>query len=206
MELVLEDLAKLYNSHWIFRHLNLSIASGSRWAIRGHNGSGKSTLTAILLGLTLPTEGKVKCIKKGTDVPAENLPLFTSFASPYMLVPQELTVRQLYRNYNRFRTCSLDEEAFVRKAWLEGDDHKTIAQFSTGMVQRLRLTLALSTNSDLVILDEPTSNLDVKGKEWFDSMISEHLGPRTLIIASNEESDLSHCEYSLQISDYQYKR
>ena len=90
-------------------------------------------------------------------------------------------------------------------ALLSKAKNKEISKFSSGMQQRLKLTLALCSMSSCVILDEPTTNLDEPSKKWFEELLHKYLGDRTLIIATNESRDADLCESTLNIADFKKK-
>lgn len=204
MDLVLDRVSKLYSDQWVFRGLSVTIDHGQSWAIRGYNGSGKSTLLSMILGLTIPTEGVITYLQGGQKVSREDAPGNMSFCAPYMSVPQELSSIHLIRQYNRFRSFydALDERGVLELAQLWPDRNKAVSQYSTGMAQRLKLSLAFATRSDVVILDEPTSNLDKAGKKWFLELVDKQLKERTLLIASNDPFDLDICDKALSVTDF----
>ena len=89
------------------------------------------------------------------------------------------------------RSAGIDR--FLEACHLYGERNKIIRHYSTGMQQRLRIALAVLTSSELVSLDEPTSNLDEHYKQWYQELLETYLGDRTLIIASNERFDYRIC-------------
>lgn len=205
MDLVLDGISKLYSDHWVFRHLSKKIDKGTTLAISGPNGSGKSTLLSIILGLTLPSEGTITYFKKGKKLHQDNAVLQMSFSAPYLNYPPELTVIQAIESMIRFRPLqkSVRKEELLEMAMLKEHRNKLISKLSTGMYQRLRNALAIALDSDVLILDEPTSNLDEENKLWFRDLMVNHLGQRTLIMASNDKFDLDLCEDMLSLKAFQ---
>jgi ABC-type multidrug transport system ATPase subunit len=70
------------------------------------------------------------------------------------------------------------------------------------MKQRLKIGLAILSQSSVLVLDEPGANLDAPSKQWFQSMLAEYLGQRILIIASNDPEDYKICDQFLDISEF----
>lgn len=202
MDLVLKDLGKLYAQNWIFRDLNYILPAGSAWGIKGSNGAGKSTLVHLMLGLHLPSKGSITYTKDGTNIPKDEWGRLISFTAPYSSVPLEFTASEFLKHCQKFRRFidGAKAEDVLEYAFLSSETGKNLSEYSTGMLQRLKVALAICTHSQVLVLDEPTSNLDTKGKDWFNDMISRFRGDRTLIIASNEASDFKHCDQFIELN------
>ena len=82
---------------------------------------------------------------------------------------------------------------------LEDARHKFIYQFSSGMKQRLKLGLALYTDSRMILLDEPGTNLDAENTQWYRDEIQSVPGQRLIVIASNQSSEYDFCDEVLDI-------
>lgn len=204
MELSLNGVSKLYGETWIFRGIDLNLSSGGRLAVTGPNGSGKSTLLSIIIGLTLPTNGEVLYSDQNGPISKSEIGARLSFTAPYANLFNELTAVEMLKRIEGFRSFISDMKVdeIINLAML--DDHRTkpLNKYSTGMRQRLRLALALTLQSELLILDEPTSNLDDMGKQWYQDLLNKYVGDRTLIIASNEKEDLIACNEVLELARY----
>ena len=204
MELSLKGVSKLYGENWIFKDINHHLSTGGKLAIQGPNGSGKSTLLSIIIGLTLPTRGDVSFSDQNGEVSKSEIGRRLSFTAPYVSLIDELTAEELLDRIRGFRSfiSGMSVDNIIEMAILDKHRSKPINKYSTGMRQRLRLALALAMESDILILDEPTSNLDDFGKQWYQEILSRYLGDRTLIIASNEKADLKVCTEVLELTDY----
>jgi ABC-2 type transport system ATP-binding protein len=77
-----------------------------------------------------------------------------------------------------------------------------VRNFSSGMKQRLKLVLAICSQAPLLLLDEPTTNLDAQGTAWYADLISQFGGQRSIVVASNVEADYAFCEGKVDIRDY----
>src|SRR5690606_14006845 len=85
---------------------------------------------------------------------------------------------------------------------LEKSANKEIRYFSSGMKQRTKLVLACCADTPLLFLDEPTSNLDTQGIDWYHQLIDDFSKDRLLVICSNQLAEYSFCRNQLQISNY----
>lgn len=191
MQVFLERAGKKYGNKWIFKNLDLSFDEGSLTGIVGKNGSGKSTLLLLLSGYLSPSAGKLQWHLNGKNVPRENLFRYTSVAAPYMELIEEFSLLELLRFHKRFKPFAdgLREEDIIGLSALEDSLNKPVMQFSSGMKQRLRLLLAILGQSELLLLDEPCSNLDTAGIAWYQHLLNLYRNQRSIIIASNHKSE-----------------
>lgn len=199
MNISLVDIGKKYNRKWIFKNIAFDIDSDEKIAITGHNGAGKSTLLQILGGYIAPTNGKVIYGK----APGKNdLQTSFSFAAPYLNLIEEFTLTEHLAFHAQFKKPVCDIEEMISRSGLTNAEHKYISEFSSGMKQRLRLALAFFYHSEIILLDEPGSNLDSQGMEWYLGLTHNFLLKRTLIIASNQQEEYKMCNKILKIEDY----
>ena len=202
MEVRIDGLAKRFVSHWVFRNLTCTIPAHTHLAITGPNGSGKSTLLKIISGALYPSEGAVSYWLNGASIPPDRLYAQIAFAAPYAEMIEEMTLREAYRFHRRFREFYPDlsqPNTFIEMLEFDFDPDQPMGQMSSGMKQRLRLAFALATRSSILLLDEPTSNLDTPGIQWFHGLL-DHLGAmRTTLIASNVDADLRTCTEQINL-------
>lgn len=202
MRLSLSNIGKRYKYHWIFRKVNLDIKEGQVWNISGNNGSGKSTLLKIISGFLSPSEGSIHFEKDGKTI--DDYYRHIMYAAPYVdLIPQ-MTLReqlQFQQNFKSFKS-GLTASEVINILDLKSSADKPLNDFSSGMLQRVRIGLAVLAESDLCILDEPTSNLDQEGFEWYAALLKKYRDRGALIIASNEERDFVFSDQSLDIMDF----
>ncbi len=204
MQLVLSQLGKRFNRRWIFRDLTLEIPSGTRLGITGHNGSGKSTLLKVLSGAMPATAGEIQYSVSGQSISPDKVFRMMSFAAPYTDLIEELTLGEQLAFHMRFKPWrdGFDANRVLEMLGSRFRSDAFISSFSSGMKQRARLILAIASKSDLIFLDEPTSNLDDEGKQWYSGLL-ELLGQdETIVIASNEEFDMRQCDRFLNVEDY----
>ncbi|NVO85866.1 ABC transporter ATP-binding protein [Hymenobacter terrestris] len=204
MQITATGLSKRFAREWIFRELTHTFAAGSATAILGPNGAGKSTLLNTLSGQILPTHGTVEYQEKGQAVAVEDVPQRLAYAAPYLELIEELSLTELIRFHTRFKPLrpGMTSDELVRLMYLEKSRHKLIRDFSSGMKQRLKLALALYADAPLLLLDEPTTNLDRTGVAWYREHIAATLPGRTVLVSSNVPEEYDFCEQQLLITDF----
>lgn len=189
MEIDLHAIAKHYGRECVFGGVDLRITQGSRTAILGPNGSGKSTLLKLMAGAIVPTAGTITFSIKGEPVPEEEVYRHMSIAAPYLGLYEDLSLKEVLTFHARFRQFrnGYTGREVARTAYLEDAWEKPVQYFSSGMKQRLKLVIAIMTASDLLLLDEPCSNLDAQAVEWYRGLLASNIEGRTLLVASNEQ-------------------
>lgn len=181
-------LGKRFGLRWVFKNHSGSIPSGQHTLIKGANGSGKSTFGKLLVAATDPTKGEMNWSNEGEDISADSLPQQIAWSAPFMEIPDDMTVREAVDFHSTFRQpwegVSLVDLA--SESGLHNHLDSQISALSSGLKQRLRLTLAMGSRAGLVVLDEPCSNLDESGIAWYGKVLSELVGKATVIVCSNE--------------------
>jgi ABC-type multidrug transport system ATPase subunit len=204
MQIKLEQVSKRYRYDWIFKGVDYQLVAGSRTAITGPNGSGKSTLMKVLSGHLSPTKGKAEFIAEGKKLAADDVYRQVSYAAPYIELIEEFTLAEAIDFHQKFKPLLpslrtkdvLDLLAFPKAA------DKQVRHFSSGMKQRLKLALAACSASSLLLLDEPTTNLDAQGVDWYLALMERFLGSRTVVVASNVAVDYGFCSAAIDILNY----
>ena len=201
MDLSIQKLSKAFNQRIVFQQLNFQIKSGSRLAITGANGSGKSTLLKILSGGLLPTSGQIMYSINAQQIDEDQLYRYVHFVAPYNNVIEELTLPELFSLHQKLGLLKRFDDYTSWKIKLEYPFHpeRQIKTFSSGMKQRVKLGLALLDDRPLILLDEPGSNLDAQGKNWFYDLLKNLQPTQTLVIASNDASEIDFCETSISV-------
>ncbi|MDB5285942.1 MAG: transporter ATP-binding protein [Mucilaginibacter sp.] len=204
MQITLENIGRRFNREWIFREINYTFNSKGSYAILGPNGSGKSTLLQVLNGSLVPSSGAISYTKDGNAIEPENVFNYLSLAAPYLELIEEFTLNEMVDFHFRFKTfkSGIDKNALNNILNLKGSENKMIRYFSSGMKQRLKLALAFCADTPMLMLDEPTSNLDTQGIDWYLNLVEKFSANRLTIICSNQEHEYSFCRERLSISDY----
>jgi ABC-type multidrug transport system ATPase subunit len=204
MKISLSDLGKRYNREWIFRHLEYEFDQQHRYAITGSNGSGKSTLMQVLAGLIHHSEGIITHQKNNQIFSPEKIFHLISFSAPYIDVPDELSFRELLSFHFQFKTIrdNISTDAIIDYSGLKKSADKQIRHFSSGMKQRVRLSLSFFANTPLLFLDEPCINLDAAGIQWYKQLLESTTKDRLLIISSNDKHEYDSCDRILSMEDF----
>lgn len=206
MHIQLDNLGRRFNRSWIFRSLSTEIKAGSHLIIQGANGSGKSTLTQILSGFLSASEGKISWHSSDNIlIQAEDLPFKLSFAAPYQDLYQDLSLMEILEFHLAFRSLlpGINKSDFIDLIYLKGEEDKLIKHFSSGMKQRLKLGLAILSEGDLLLLDEPISNLDKQASAWYRELLQDYGKEKTVIISTNDPDNESiRQDQLIKIEDY----
>jgi ABC-type multidrug transport system ATPase subunit len=200
----LQNIGKRYRLEWIFRGLDASFHAGERWAILGPNGSGKSTLLKVLSGHLTPSKGNISFENQGVAIKEEAVYKKISYAAPYIELIEEFTLEEALRFHAKLRPLlpGFTPASLYELLSLPRSRQKEIRFFSSGMKQRLKLVLAVCSDTPVLLLDEPATNLDVQGVEWYKNLISTYAAERLVVIASNDPHDAAFCGKHLNILDF----
>jgi ABC-type multidrug transport system ATPase subunit len=203
MELILENLGKKYEGNWIFRNVNLSLSSGSRLLITGKNGSGKSTLAKAIAGLILPSEGKIQYKFQSAILSEEEAYKSIQLSGPYIDLVEDFTLEEFLHFHAKFKSFHIPVNELIELGYLVEHRAKYIRNFSSGMKQRVKLLVSLLSDVPLTILDEPTSNLDDNGAQWYQGLVEKYGKDKTVIVCSNSpQIDAQFCTQTINIEDY----
>lgn len=191
MKVLLSGVTKQFGRETVFAGVEHVFGSGTRTAVLGPNGSGKSTFLQVVAGALVPTKGRVTHVLDGRTLDPEEVYRHVSIAAPYLNLYEELSLRETVMNHIRFKPLLQGRGAkdLAQAAHLDGHLDKPVRHFSSGMKQRLKLALAILSDTPLLLLDEPASNLDAAGIAWYRELLTAHLGGRTLLVASNRQAE-----------------
>lgn len=215
MRIVLSGIGKRYNTEWIFRNVNYEFIMGNHYVILGGNGSGKSTLLQVIAGNIISSDGDIRyeavsvpelrAASEHKTVSPEMIYRYLGFASPYIDLFEEYTLREAADFHAQFKPFfpGITTDKFVELTQIEKASAKQLKYFSSGMKQRVRLALAILSNTPLLLLDEPASNLDKKAIDWYQELIRDYSANRIIIVCSNQQQyEYSFCNKELYIEDY----
>ena len=194
MQVRLDDIGKQYGDHWIFQHISAQLQPDHVYPIIGNNGSGKSTLMLIIAGYVTPNDGEVAMHDGETALPIESWYKHLSIAAPSMDLFEEFTVSEAVSLHHQLKPLEDITTSHLLEL-IELDNHasKQLRNLSSGMRQRLKLALALHTASQVLLLDEPCSNLDKKWMRWYNESLATRKNGKVVVICSNEHSEeLAH--------------
>ena len=207
MQVRATQLGKKYRREWIFRNLDLTLSAGNSYTVVGPNGSGKSTLLQVLAGMQPATAGTITYSVDNQTVNPDDWYRHMVLAAPYLELIEELTLTELLDFHGRFKPFrnGADTPALLDRMQLGHARHKEVKFFSSGMKQRVKLGLAFFSQARLVLLDEPTANLDRQGIAWYQAQVADLLSPVTsppvlLLLGSNQPAEYEFCPTILDVS------
>jgi ABC-type multidrug transport system ATPase subunit len=202
MEVSLEHIGKKFNRDWIFRDISLEFKSDERIAILGGNGSGKSTLLQVISGYLTPSEGSIIWQNQNLNLNIDQVFQHVSLCTPYMTLIEEFTLSEnidFFLRFKKFRN-GISRDEVIAQTGLEKAALKEIRFYSSGMKQRLKLALAILADTPLLLLDEPTSHLDLNGIKWFNTLLGDHITNRILFVASNSAAnETQFCDRKIEV-------
>lgn len=204
ISITLHDAGKRYNREWIFRHVHFTFQPNTAYAITGSNGSGKSTLLQIIAGAVGASEGTITYTENGTPIAEANIYKQIAFAAPYLELVEEMTLREFLGFHTQFKPfySNISPEAAAEAVGLTKAMNKQIVNFSSGMKQRLKLAQAFFSNTPVLLLDEPTSNLDSEGIAVYHNLVQQYTKERIVVVSSNDEGEYSFCREVVRVGDY----
>lgn len=201
MQIQLNSVSKRYLKRWIIKDLDYSFETGHVYGVTGINGSGKSTLIKIISGYLTPSNGSVSYHDQGGIIHRDKIYKHLSISAPYLEIDLDLTLKEQLAFFRKFKSLNadFDQGATLAEVGLLEHLNKPIRQFSSGMQQRVQLILSLFADVSIILLDEPTSFLDKKGKAWFYKTLKMVKKGKTIILASNDDEDIAACEVLLSL-------
>jgi len=207
MKITLENTGKKYNREWIFRGINLELNASDSYVVSGGNGSGKSTFLKLISGFQTPSEGSIAYENEKTKLTVPNSQIYkeVAYSAPYIAVFEEYTIQELVSFATQLKPLknNIDYREFLEIIELEHASNKPIKNFSSGMKQRVKLGLSILMDTSILLLDEPTSNLDKNAIKWYQNLIGSHIENRIVIVASNDQKDESFfCNQEIKIEAY----
>ena len=203
--IVLEGLQKKFGKQHILQDVSYTFQTGSKTVILGSNGSGKSTLIKILSGSLEATEGSPVYTFDGSNVTAKSAGLHVGIAAPYIALNPMFSLKETLAFHEQF--CPFPGgfklTDWLYKAGLAAHEDKRLSTFSSGMLQRVRLLLAVANDRPLLLLDEPLSNLDAEGVQFYTELIRSFALSKTIIVGSNYQKDeYSYCTDELLLEKH----
>ena len=204
MQIKLNSVGKRFNREWIFRRCSYEFSSGKSYAITGPNGSGKSTLLQVIAGAILHNEGTIEYNNGQRTTDNEQHYTYISIAAPYLELIEEMTGKEILEFHSKFKPLiqSLNFEEILKTVGLENAINKQIRYFSSGMKQRLKLAQAFFSDTPVLLLDEPTTNLDADGIVLYRNLINNYTKDKLVIVSSNVKQEYDFCEAVIEIGEY----
>lgn len=202
MQILAKQLGKRFNREWVFRKLEYNFQSGESYAIIGSNGSGKSTLLQVLGGITNPSEGSIEYFNGAVVTEPEKMYSHITIAAPYTELIEEMTAKEFLRFHFEFKHAVIHVNDILAKVQLAQAADKQIRNFSSGMKQRIKLAQAIFSSGEIVLLDEPCTNLDEEGIKLYQSLIQNYCKEKLIIVSSNDVQEYAFCRHQIHIQQY----
>jgi heme exporter protein A len=207
ISMTVSGLSKEFNRSSIFKDISFSLTSPVSLSITGKNGAGKSTLSKILAGLLSSTRGSIEYSIDEEKIGIEQFKHHIGFVSPYLNLYDEFTALENLQFLSRIRAAASRNDERIGELlrlvglWNRRDD--LVGTFSSGMKQRLKYAFALLHHPAVLILDEPTSNLDAEGIDVVKEIMQKQMESCILIIATNNNDEARWCVQQIQVGTTQ---
>lgn len=205
MRITVDKIGKKFIKEWIVRNASFELAAGEKYVFVGPNGSGKSTLLQLLTGTIPVSEGKINYTdRNGKEVETDHWYKHIVIAAPYLELIEEFTLREQIEFHSKFKPfkngiSAKDFEDFIQLPHASG---KIIRHFSSGMKQRVKLGLAFLSDVPVVFLDEPTTNLDVQGINWYLDHVMDNTQNQLVLLGSNVQQEYEFCKNIISVSAF----
>ncbi len=185
--------------------LSFAMPRGATWGLLGGNGAGKTTIIAMLLGLLVPSGGRVACL--GHDMARDRFRALArmNFSSPYIALPSRLSVAENLRVYAHLYDVRRPGERIAELAadlQLEDLLDRPAGELSAGQKTRVALAKALVNRPDLLLLDEPTASLDPDTGDWVRSLLGRYRAASgcAILLASHNMAEVERlCDHVLML-------
>jgi len=186
----LASVSRLFGSFAALRQVTVDFGPGRCYVLLGENGAGKSTLLRILAGLLQPSQGKVTVFDNQSPHAARRRIGYMSHAP---MLYDELTGQEnlaYFRSLYPAHACLTPEDA-LRQVGLDPKLPRTVGQYSQGMRQRASLARVLLSQPELLLLDEPFSNMDVESVQQMVQLLAQFRAANRTILITTHQRDLA---------------
>lgn len=182
-----EHLIKRYGRFTAVNDVSFTVKEGDVFALLGPNGSGKTTTMKSIVGLNVPTAGRILVNNLDVQRSPKETRHFMSYLPQRVVFPENQTAREVMQFYCRLRKLPREraDEALAR-ARFDGFADKLVSEFSGGMIQRLGLAVIALPDAPILLLDEPTANLDPHGvKRFREFILNQKENGKTIIFSTH---------------------
>jgi heme exporter protein A len=193
LAVTLDRVTRRFGRRVVFEDVSASVHSGGALVVTGPNGSGKSTLLRIIAGLLPPSKGAVSMTVSGSTLEPWQRRGRLGYVAPDLTLYGELSGAENLVFFGRLKGLQLKREdliASLERVGLRGRGRDLVRDYSSGMRQRLKYAFALLGQPPVLLLDEPTANLDASGEEIVRSIIEDQRRTGLVIMGTNEASEV----------------
>lgn len=184
-QIQIQNLSKSFHRSVLFRQLNFTLLPGYRLFITGSNGAGKSTFLKVFAGKLKADTGSIVIIKGKKRVSSEYFFKHIAWDAPYIHLYPYFTVEETFYWHFQFYEPLLTFKEWIKILQLKSFENQELKYLSSGTLQRVKVGLALFSKTPILILDEPTANMDTNNAKHIIELIYQYSKERVLIIASN---------------------
>ncbi|RPI17672.1 MAG: ABC transporter ATP-binding protein [Ignavibacteriae bacterium] len=203
VKLEVTSLKKIFDRKIIFKDVDFTLNTLDSLAITGKNGSGKSTLIKILANVFTQTTGQVSLSINGKKIEKQYFYKYIGFVSPYLNLYDEFSGYENLKIIAGIRGLPDNNiEPVLKRIGLWERRNDMLKIYSSGMKQRLKIAFSIIHEPQILLFDEPTSNLDAEGVQLVDSIAEEYKNRCILIIATNDEHERSLCAKEINLNNY----
>jgi heme exporter protein A len=198
-----KNITQTFNQRNIFKNISFEVQSGESLVLTGPNGSGKTTMIRIICNLLRPISGNVDYVFGDQKKEAKDLYSTIGLVGPYLQLYNNLTALENYSFFAKIRGLSIDISYFkvlMKKMGLAGRELDELRTYSSGMLQRMKYVCALLHQPEILVLDEPTSNLDEKGCDIVYQIMQDQKKEKVLILATNEPGEIKFGDKKVQLA------
>lgn len=192
-QIAAHNISHSFNHRTVFQDISFDIRSGGSLAIIGPNGSGKTTLIRIVCRLLRPASGTVNFLKNNEEISQLEIYPIIGLVGPYLQLYNDLTAAENATFFSRIRGLPFDDDRFksqMDRMGLAGREHEELRGYSSGMLQRAKYVCAMMNQPEILFLDEPTSNLDDRGRDSVFRIMEEQKKDKILVLATNNNDEV----------------
>jgi heme exporter protein A len=199
-----QGVSKRFGNRSVLTAASGTLQRGRVLVVAGPNGAGKSTLLNILAGLLRPSRGEVVYREGGSPLPRAHWFERLGMAAPDMSVYEELSALENLRFFARLRGLHLEEPAL--QGLLEGlglapkEQKRAVGTYSSGMKQRVKLAQAVLHEPPVLLLDEPSSNLDESGHGVVADLVVRFRERAAVAVATNDPREMAWADARIDLA------
>ncbi len=205
MNISLQQVSKRFQQHWIFKQVTYDFSTGNAYALLGANGSGKSTLLRVIAGMQAASKGQVIYTDAtGAAINTQQAFRNISFTAPGQEIIEELTMREFLDFHFSFKKPlqGLRIDDIIALTGLQAAADKPLGDYSSGMKQRVKLAQAIFSDTPVLMVDEPCTNLDEAGTEQYRTWMETYAKHRLVLVASNDVREYFFCREKIMVESY----
>ena len=203
--LTIQNLKKTFNLRPVLRNISMEVTAPGSLAITGRNGAGKSTLVKIIAGVLAPSSGTIELVVGGAHITPDERYRHMGFVSPYLFLYDEFSARENLEILGTMRSGSKPQAGQIDELFelvgLRDRQHDRLGTYSSGMKQRVKYMYAMLHRPALLVLDEPSSNLDEDGYLMVERIVRNQEKEGIVVVATNEADEAAWCGSKIELKN-----